>query len=204
MSKMLTKNDTTPFPAVVAERKTGNEPFIGNDTDFSLLNFWRWAHSDLISNTERGKLAEFIVSMAMHCTDGVSETWGAFDILSPEGIKIEVKTSAYLQSWGQSKLSNIAFGIQETKAWDSVTNIYAETAMRQADVYIFCVEDCKEQEFINPLDLSQWEFYIIPTKALNRTVKTQKSIGLNSLIKIGAIKCGFSQIRETILKIING
>jgi hypothetical protein len=186
------------YPPIKAERKTGNEPFICNDAIFTLLDFWRWAYSDLIGNTERGKLAEFIVAMAMHCTDGVSDGWGTFDVLSPEGIRIEVKTSAYLQSWGQKRLSDIRFGIKESLAWDSETNIYAKTASRNSDVYVFCVETCKEQELINPLDLSQWEFYIISTESLSQAVKSQKSIALNSLIKIGAKKCEYPEIRETI------
>jgi hypothetical protein len=191
------------FPAIKVERKTGEESFFGNKTSFSLIDFWRWAYSDLVGNTERGKLAEFIVAMAMNCTDGVSKTWGVFDILSPEGIKIEVKTSAYIQSWRQERLSPISFTIRETRALDEASNDYEKSAKRQADVYVFCVENCKEQDLINPLDLSQWEFYIISTEELNRTLKSQKTIMLNSLIKIGAKKCEFSQIRETILNVLD-
>ncbi len=135
-----------------------------------------------MGNTERGKLAEYIVSLAMHCANGVSEGWKAFDVLTPEGIKIEVKTSAYLQSWAQKRISNIRFDIRETLAWDSVTNTYAEIAMRQADVYVFCVQNCKEQKLVNPLDLAQWDFYPITTEALNAAVSNQKSIGLNTLL----------------------
>jgi hypothetical protein len=187
------------YPALKVERKTGDEPFIGSDASFRLADFWGWAYSDLVGNTERGKFAEFIVSMAMHCTDGVSDGWGAFDVLSPEGIKIEVKTSAYLQSWGQNRISDIRFGVQETLAWDAVTNVYAETAARQADIYVFCVENCKEQDLLNPLDLLQWDFYSIATEVLNKAISKQKSIGLNTLINLGAKKCGYAELRRTIL-----
>lgn len=187
------------YPALKVERKTGDEPFVGGDASSRLADFWGWAYSDLVGNTERGKLAEFIVSMAMHCTDGVSEGWGAFDILSPEGIKIEVKTSAYLQSWGQNRISDIRFGVRETLAWNAVTNAHAETAMRQADIYVFCVENCKEQNLLNPLDLSQWDFYSIATEVLNKAISKQKSIGLNTLISLGAKRCGFTDLRKMIL-----
>jgi hypothetical protein len=192
------------YPALKVDRKTGDEPFIGGDTSSRLSDFWGWAYSDLVGNTERGKLAEFIVSLAMHCTSGVSEGWGVFDVLSPEGIKIEVKTSAYLQSWGQTRISDIRFSVRETLAWYAATNTYAENAMRQADVYVFCVENCKEQDLLNPLDLSQWDFYPIATDVLNKAISKQKSVGLNILMSLGAKKCGFAELRRRILILAKG
>lgn len=91
-----------------------------------------WAFSDLVSNTERGKLAEYIVATAMGCDEGTSPTWGSFDLLSPEGIKIEVKASAYIQSWEQKSFSRIEFSIAESLYWDGVA--YAKEKKRQAAV----------------------------------------------------------------------
>jgi hypothetical protein len=47
--------------------RSGKEPFHsgGLDLGFSLLEFWRWRSSDLVSNTLRGVLAEFIVAKAL-------------------------------------------------------------------------------------------------------------------------------------------
>ena len=44
------------------ERKTGCERFHarGSDTNFDLLGFWQWSMSDLVTNTSRGILAEYI------------------------------------------------------------------------------------------------------------------------------------------------
>jgi diguanylate cyclase (GGDEF)-like protein len=80
-------------------------------------------------------------------------------MLSKEGISIEVKTSAYLQSWDQQSLSKISFDIQPIYGWDSVTNEYDAEKKRQSDVYVFCVLKHKDQATLNPLDLSQWDFY---------------------------------------------
>lgn len=187
------------YPALTVERKHGDERFLNGDCSAQLVDFWRWAYSNLMGNAERGKLAEYIVSLAMHCADGVSEGWAAFDIVSPEGIKIEVKTSAYLQSWAQKRISDIRFSIRETLAWDSATNTYAEIAMRQADVYVFCVHNCKEQNSVNPLDLAQWDFYPIATEFLNTTLSNQKSIGLNTLLTLGAKKCSFAELRDRVI-----
>ncbi len=68
--------------------------------------------------------------------------------------------------------------------------------MRQADVYVFCVQNCKEQKLVNPLDLAQWDFYPITTEALNAAVSNQKSIGLNTLLALGVKKCSFTELQR--------
>ena len=52
---------------ITITKKTGTEKFhTGDDAiNLSLNEYWSWAHSDLITNTERGKLAEFIVASAL-------------------------------------------------------------------------------------------------------------------------------------------
>ena len=36
---------------------------------------------------------------AVRMTDRVRIEWGSYDLLTPSGIKVEVKNSAYIQSW---------------------------------------------------------------------------------------------------------
>ena len=193
--------------AIEVTRKSGKECFQGMDGKRTLQDFWAWAFSDLVSNTERGKLAEYIVATAMNCDEGTSPTWGSFDLLSPEGIKIEVKASAYIQSWEQKGFSKIKFSIAETLYWDGVT--YANEKKRQADVYVFCVLKHKEQDTINPLDLEQWDFYPVSTAVLNETVKEQKTIGLArvaelcgkgpytyQMLKGAVLECSRSRVRD--------
>ena len=190
------------YPVLKTEKKNGSESFLNIEPTVRLLDFWSWAYSDLVDNTQRGKLAEFIISQAMNCANGISEMWGAYDILSPEGIKIEVKTSAYIQTWHQTKLSDIKFGIQETIAWDPNTNTYSKESTRQSDIYVFCVQNCKNQDELNSLDVAQWDFYPVTTKTLNRELGNQKTIGLGKLIKIGAKKCSYNELRSTILSMM--
>lgn len=187
------------YPAIETKKKDGNEQFLNAGSDvYTLRDFWAWAYSDLVDNTERGKLAEFIVAMALGITEGISVSWDKYDLLSKEGIRVEVKTSAYLQSWSQQNLSKISFGIQPTYGWDSITNEYDIEQKRQSDVYVFCVLKHIDQVTLNPLDLSQWEFYVLSTAALNKAVPGQKTISLNKLLNIGAKKCEYATLYETI------
>ena len=93
-------------------RKSGNERFLlnGKSLGFTLLDFWQWSASDLVSNTNRGILAEFIVANDLGIADGLENEWAPYDLLY-KGIKIEVKSGAYIQSWEQQEFSKISFGI---------------------------------------------------------------------------------------------
>ncbi|GAB2593094.1 hypothetical protein [Spirosoma areae] len=137
--------------------KSGKEPFQSQGTNLpvNLLNFWQWSHSDLLSNTLRGQLAEFIISTAIDLENTQRIEWDAYDLRTLKGLKIEVKSSAYLQSWTQKKESLIRFGISETLGWDAATNTYAPAVSRQADLYIFCLYTHKDKLTANPLNLDQ-------------------------------------------------
>jgi len=188
------------YPPLTVTRKTGAEQFTGANVSKRLIDYWMWAHSNMCSNAERGKFAEYIVSLAMNAADGVGDEWGAYDVLSPEGIRIEVKTSAYIQTWGQKTFSRIVFGIKPTRELDEWTNQYYDEAKRQSDVYVFCVENCKDQSELNPLDLDQWDFYPVSTALLNEKLGDQKSISLVSLENLEVSLCKYAELRKEIIE----
>ena len=70
--------------------------------------------------------------------------------------------------------------------------------MRQSDIYVFCVLSHKDKNTVNPIDLSQWDFYILKTKILNDKLPTQKSITLSSLIKLNPIKVKYDKLSTNI------
>ena len=187
--------DDNNLQAVEAIMKTGKEPFVfnGEELPVNVLSFWRWSTSELLGNALRGILAEFIVASAIDALDSPREEWDAYDLISKDGLKIEVKSSAYLQSWEQNKLSNISFGIQPTVLWDA-DNKRSKEARRQADVYVFCVLAHKDQVTVNPLNLSQWEFYVLDTKVLNDNIPLQKTITLSSLLKLNPVRVSYSEL----------
>jgi len=174
------------YPAIKITRKDGDEPFRvnGQPLPFKLLNFWQWSSSDLVGNAQRGILAEYIVASAVRSSESLRTEWDAYDVETSEGIKVEVKSGAYIQSWAQKELSIIQFGIRPTQGWDAKTNTYSTQKIRQSDVYVFSVLESKNQETINPLNLDQWVFYVITTFKLNEAVGTQKTISLSRLLKL--------------------
>ena len=88
------------LPPIPVIRRKGTEPFIGTE-HLRLKHFWEWSASDLMSNATRGILAEFLVAAAIGQSGGVRSEWDAYDLQTTSGLKLEVKSSAYLQSWRQ-------------------------------------------------------------------------------------------------------
>lgn len=194
---------TEGFAKLDATRKTGDEPFHhhGQMLDLKLNDFWSWSASDLVSNATRGILAEYIVAYALGVANGVRAEWDAYDLLTPSGVRIEVKSAAYLQSWFHKKLSNIVFSIRPTRSWGASINDLENDLRRQGDIYVFCVLHHKDKATVDPLNLEQWEFYIISASTLNEKVPTQKSISLSRLLKLNPCKANFDEIAGCIQKL---
>ena len=91
------------MPVITATKKTGHENFKATDRPLpmDLKSFWQWPSSELAGNVLRGVLAEYIVALAVRSIDSTRTEWDAIDIETPAGTKIEVKPSAYIQSWTQ-------------------------------------------------------------------------------------------------------
>jgi len=184
------------------EQKNGNELFTFNEnsTNYKLIDFWKWSVSDLLSNATRGTLAEFIVATAMEIDlSVVREEWKAYDLETKNGIKIEVKTSAYLQSWFQKNYSKIIFSIKPAYSWNSKTNELSKIKSRPADIYVFCLLKHKDKSTVNPLLLEQWIFYVISTKKINKIFGDKNTIQLKSLEEI-VEGINYNEIKKNILK----
>ena len=182
-------------------RRSGNEPFRheGSPLGFDLLSFWQWSFSDIVSNATRGILAEYIVARAIGVSDdNIRDEWAPYDLKTSSGARIEVKSAAYIQTWKQSRFSGIGFGVGKTRALIEGTNFYNPVTKRQADVYVFAVLVHKDKETLDPLNLSQWEFYVLPTYVLDDRQRSQHSISLNSLGKILGGHVVFRDLKDAI------
>ncbi|WP_159817851.1 hypothetical protein [Cyanobium sp. Copco_Reservoir_LC18] len=171
---------------IETQRKSGAEPLHANGSPLgvSLQEFWQWSGSDLVSNSQRGILAEFLVAQALGVVTGVRTEWDAYDVVTAAGIKVEVKASGFVQSWAQEKLSSVGFDIAPKLGWDASTNMSATEACRPADVYVFAVHFHTDQASIDPLNVNQWEFYVLATSVLDQQCMRQKRISLATLQKL--------------------
>jgi len=172
---------------IKASPKTGKEILTdnGQNMNYNLLDFWRWSVSDILSNATRGRFAEFVVGTAVGLNpENLRDEWDAYDLTTEDGIKIEVKSAAYIQSWNQKSFSTISFSIKPARYWDAETNMQRGEPKRHADLYVFCHLKHKDQKTIDPLKMEQWDFYVLPTYRLDNYKRSQSSITINSLKKM--------------------
>ena len=176
----------------------GVEP-IEHSNGLTVTDFWSWAYSDLLSNTNRSVFAEFLVAAALDITASPRIEWDAVD-LRYNGKKIEVKASSHLQSWQQNKPYSMKFDIEKKRGWDAQTNTYAEEKCRSADCYVFCVYPELDPEKVNVLDTSKWLFYVVETSNINEVCSDQKSISYSRIRKLyepvryGMLKQGIESV----------
>ncbi len=188
------------LPAVIVARRTGTEAFhsAGIAVGFDLTAFWQWAASDLAGNALRGILAEFLVAKATGAGADVRAEWDACDLRTDAGVRIEVKSAAYLQSWSQRRYSSIGFDIAPKRGWDAATNTSAASACRTADVYVFALLAHQDKATLDPLDLTQWRFYVASARTLDAHFGAQKRIALSSLTKVASKPVSYNDLAATV------
>lgn len=183
---------------------TGSEPFLSHGAPIGadVLAFWRWSASDLVSNALRGRVAEFLVAHALGVADGnVRTEWDAYDLRVRGGPTIEVKSSAYLQSWAQRGASRICFGIQPTRAWSPDTNEFSLESRRQADLYVFALLHHRDKATLDPLDTDQWTFFVLATEVLDAQLSVQREISLRTLEALGPTKADYQNLAAAVWRV---
>jgi hypothetical protein len=195
-------------------RRSGDEPLHsnGDSLGITLLDFWRWSSSDLVSNATRGVLAEFIVAHALGIAlDGVRNEWDAFDLITYEGITVEVKSAAFIQSWAQRSLSTIVFRVPKTRAWSADTNVQAKESRRQAQIYVFALLAQKDI-YAEAVDLSDGRiecpcgvaFYVAIMSALQNRRVQGATVVMGDLTIQGNIKGLLSLAEPLTIAMDNG
>lgn len=147
----------------------------------------------LITNINRGLVAEAIVALALEPEwHWVSSDYSGWDFERPDGVRLEVKQSAVLQSWNDNgSLSKASFDIApRTGRYEG--QIWVEEKGRAAQIYVFAHHIISDQT-ADHKDPTQWEFYVIAASDL----PNQKTISLNPLKSL-CKSCGFDSLHERV------
>lgn len=90
-----------PLNRIPVNMKSGGEQFVSHYSNpkINLLKFWQWSNSDLLSNTARGVLAEFLVASSLDLTKDPRIEWESYDLTLKPDIKIEITSAAKYQVW---------------------------------------------------------------------------------------------------------
>lgn len=174
---------------------TGNENLIsdGRYLPYSILDFWRWSLSNIKFSMTRGTFANFIVKCALEeggvpTRKSIGTGFEPYDLEGPiikssgKISRIEVKSSAFLNSVTEKYSERTYFSIAPSRV--PIDGDYKKNSPQQRnnDIYVFALYTAKDSRR-NILDLSWWDFFILPTNQIERDEKLQKqkSISLNQI-----------------------
>jgi hypothetical protein len=172
-------------------RVSPEDKVIGLDEESTVLDFWQWAFSDLCDDDIKGWYAEWVVGRLLGLYMDRRISWANSDLISPGGVRIEVKATSYWQSWklldefgkprdvkplGPRSLEKIRFG--GLRAGDAVDQ-NGPISGYKSDFYVFAFQNEREHGSWDALNLKQWEFYLLSQTQL----KGSKSISLHDLRK---------------------
>lgn len=160
-----------------------------------LADFHAWAMGDLRGNAVRGLFAEWLVARAVGAQSPHRVEWDNYDVLSPDGIKIEVKTGAYVQAWSVEPSARIVYSGLRAREWLGGGAYSAEARVR-ADVYVFAFQTCQNIQSYDALDLGQWEFRV--TSGVVVQGWEQKSIRLTRLVNLNLPVTSFEGLADLI------
>jgi hypothetical protein len=153
-------------------------------SDANILGFWRWAFSDLCDDGIRGAFAEWIVGLLLGIPLGREGriSWADSDFVLPSGLRIEVKSASYWQSWRlwdkdgtrkaepqEPKLNpgDVRFRRLKVRPTSSHGPTNDQPSFK-SHVYIFCMQTEEDPGKWNVLDLSQWQFYVMERNELEK------------------------------------
>jgi hypothetical protein len=188
------------LPKRQQSRLNGSEPMPGT-AGLTVLDYWCWAHSNVLENVERAVFAEFVIAAALDISQGYRKAWDGFD-LDYGGYKIEVKASAYLQSWEQREHSRIIFQIGARRQLKEDGIAYEEDARYVADAYVFAIFTDRDGMTANVLDVARWQFYVLPIGRLIEAIGDAKSITeqrlgtLTTSVSFSGLREGIDQTRQ--------
>lgn len=184
-----------------------NDYFTFSDSPvFSVLDFWRYCYGNLAGQS--AVIAEFLVAKALENDKAENVTlWTAYD-MSYRGMRIEVKSTEYVHAWNRKRVSNVrTFSIapSNNKYWGSA----GERKMsRQNDLYVFCLNTNKEVQHPRPLNIDDWEFYVVTTTRINSYAASygnpdQKKISLNVVKSLAGNAVKWNGLKQRIDEIID-
>lgn len=151
--------------------------------------------NDLRTNNVRGYLAEFLVARAVG-SEGARVEWDPWDVTAPDGTRIEVKSSGFLQAWAQKKLSAPTFRVSPAYGWDDAKGSWSPTQSFNADVYVFCLHTAKTHHGYDPLQVSQWTFYVTGRAAI--AARRGAQMGLATLARVAGQPVDYSELSGAI------
>lgn len=152
----------------------------------------------VMNNVHRAEYVEALVALALRESGWTrKEPWGAWHFENESGVRLKLKHSAAVQSWGDGVAQDSPrFDIALGKGyWDYEEGRWVERRGRHAQIYVFAWHG-GSGELVDQRDPASWEFYVVA----ERHLPEQKSIGLPAIRDLTS-PCRIEEIRAVVEEI---
>jgi hypothetical protein len=130
----------------------------------------------LLMNSVRGDWVEEMVALALEPDWRLcSGDWAGWDLELADGLRMQVRQSAALQSWG-TVTARPRFSIAPVTGYWREDGVWTPCPGRIADLYLFAWHG-RTDEGADHREPAEWRFHAVPETAL----PAQRSIGLAAL-----------------------
>lgn len=177
-----------------------NIPVVVNGKSSTVLDFWKWSFSMLEDNIVRGTLGQYIVAWAIGSDNIIRNNLQEYDLISPHGKKIEVKTTAYAQIWkhGENNRTPL-FIIKPNRSYIHEVVGLIEQKIYNADIYVLCYYSWKESKSMDMTNIRHWKFWVFSLLELQDILKGKERISVKRLETLGYKPLNAFQLRDAIL-----
>ncbi len=181
-------------------QKSGYEYFFNKEIEFNLciIDFWRWALSNLSGGSTLKMLGEFIVTSALNRDIEMRNEVDVYNLKTENDKKIGVLSASHLQTWSKNGLPNISYTNNPCFKWDDNFPMQSSERLRLVELFVFCLLQHRNEHTLNPVDISQWTFFVIDTNLLQNSLIDKKGIKLSKLKELNPIMCGFDTLKRVI------
>ncbi len=164
---------------IITTSQQAGEPAFGIDDVIAKVSQVAFG-KPLVTNVLRGHVAEAIIALALEPEwTWCSADYAGWDFERADGLRLEVKQSAAMQSWSTGKPSKAIFDVAaRTGYWEAGTEWIA-MAGRPAHLYVFAHHGIYGDD-ADHRDPSQWQFYVTAA----RNLPDVKQIGLSSITRL--------------------
>jgi hypothetical protein len=148
----------------------------------------------LVVNYLRSMLVEAMIDVALAPDwEWVSGDWAGWDF-QKDGVKLEVKQSAALQTWTTKAPSRGTFDIaRRTGHW--IGNEWNKGLRRYGDIYIFARHPVSDRQGADHRNPHQWRFYVVSETSL--VLANQKTITLSAVERLVS-SVGFEEVARKV------
>jgi len=170
-----------------------------NDRSVTVLDFWRWAFSMLEDNTLRGIVGQYIVAWAIGADKVIHDSWQSYDLLAPNGKKIEVKTTSFAQIWKYGeKNRRPLFVIKPTRYYTPEKGLGDEVSYN-ADIYVLCYYSWPDSNSMDVTNINHWKFWVFSLSELLSILNGKKSISVKKLEQLCYKPLTAFQLKDAVL-----